>query len=444
MIIKFNKNSMEITTYNFKMIDTKKNFYQNSKINYQINKNNTKLNSYIRNLNRLSLNNMSLKSSDEDNFLNNYESELNHVNKKNKIIKTFKKSKFLGKLKNEFNKNNNKNISKQSYDSFNKFLNRKLIKNLKSPIKILNNDENKFKKIENHKKSFSTGKNQNNNNNIIIPKLFITSTNFENENTLNYTISNNFNFNFNNNNIFSPNKSITSYNFYTPFNKRNSRNSHHTQISSFFSTLNSFNIKKLKLKFLTKDQIKKKYPKKNFQKIFKELDFKTLQTEQQQKNFYNKTFNVVPYTKIQDEKFLKEQKEMEDLLSSEREKKPAEKIAKTNNSGYISMLNKNICYLMEFGDNYLKFSDENFYPRRKEILKKYETIQQNCEIDVKNEKIVNNPRIKTLDKNHFILIKKFYNLKKETKQIEKMENNIINEKNNNNYVNKNIYNKKGY
>jgi len=444
---------MEITTYNFKTYDPKKNFYQNSKINYQIKKNHTKLNSYIRNLNKLSLNNMSLKSSEEDNFLNNYESELNHVNKRNKIIKTFKKSKILGKLKNE-NKNNNinnnnKNRTKQSYDSFNKFLNQKLIKNLKSPIKILNNidDKNRLKNSNlNNKKSFSTGKNNNNNNNnIVIPKLFITSTNLENENTLNYTISNNFNSNYNNNNnnIFSPSKSITSYNFYTPFNKRNSRNSHHTQISSFFSTLNTFNIKKLKLKFLTKEQIKKKYPKKNFQKIFKELDNKTLQTEEQQKIFYNKTFNVIPYTKVQDEKLIKEQKEMEDLLSSEREKKPVEKIAKTNNSGYISMLNKNICYLMEFGDNYLKFSDENFYPRRKEILKKYETIQQNAEVDVKNEKIINNPRIKTLDKNHLILIKKFYNLKKETKEIEKMKDNLLNEKNNN-YVNKNIYNKKGY
>ena len=436
---------MEITTYNFKTFSPKKNFYQNSKIYYEINKNKTKLNSYIRNLNKLSLNNISLKSSEEDKFLNNYESELNYENNKNKIIKSFK-SNILKKIKND-NKNNR---TKQSYDSFNKFLNRKLIKNLKSPIKILNikENENNLKKKEN-KKSFSTGKNHkqnnsNNNNNIIIPKLFITSTNFENENTLNYTISNNFNFNNNNNNIFSPNKSITSYNFYTPFNKRNSRNSHHTQISSFFSTLNTFNIKKLKLKFLTKEQIKKKYPKKNFQKIFKELDSKTLQTEKQQKNFYNKTLNVIPYTKIQDEKLIKEQKEMEDLLSTEREKKPAEKIAKPNNSGYISMLNKNIFYLMEFGDNYLKFSDENFYPRRKEIMKKYETIQQNADVDVKTEKIVNNPRIKSLNKNHLILIKKFYNLKQETKEIDKMKNDFFSNEKNNEFVNKNINNKNGF
>ena len=438
---------MEITTYNFKTFSPKKNFYQNSKIYYEINKNKTKLNSYIRNLNKLSLNNISLKSSEEDKFLNNYEKELNYENNKNKIIKSFK-SNFLGKIQNA-NKNNK---TKQSYDSFNKFLNRKLIKNLKSPIKILNikENENNLKKKEN-KKSFSTGKNHkqnnsNNNNNIIIPKLFITSTNLENENTLNYTISNNFNNNNNNNNnIFSPSKSITSYNFYTPFNKNSiSRNSHHTQISSFFSTLNTFNIKKLKLKFLTKEQIKKKYPKKNFQKIFKELDSKTLQTEKQQKNFYNKTLNVIPYTKIQDEKLLKEQKEMEDLLSTEREKKPAEKIAKPNNSGYISMLNKNIFYLMEFGDNYLKFSDENFYPRRKEIMKKYETIQQNADVDVKTEKIVNNPRIKSLNKNHLILIKKFYNLRQETKEIEKMKNNFFSNEKNNEFVNKNINNKNGF
>ena len=441
---------MEITTYNFKTFSPKKNFYQNSKIYYEINKNKTKLNSYIRNLNKLSLNNISLKSSEEDKFLNNYESELNYENNKNKIIKSFK-SNILKKIKND-NKNNR---TKQSYDSFNKFLNRKLIKNLKSPIKILNNNENNLKNKENIK-SFSTGKsnknyynnnsnnNNNNNKNIIIPKLFITSTNLENENTLNYTISNNFNNNNNNNNIFSPSKSITSYNFYTPFNKNSiSRNSHHTKISSFFSTLNNFNIKKIKLKFLTKDQIKKKYPKKNFQKIFKELDSKTLQTEKQQKNFYNKTLNVIPYTKIQDEKLLKEQKEMEDLLSTEREKKPAEKIAKPNNSGYISMLNKNIFYLMEFGDNYLKFSDENFYPRRKEIMKKYETIQQNADVDVKNEKIVNNPRIKALNKNHLILIKKFYNLKQETKEIDKMKNDFFSNEKNNEFVNKNINNKNG-
>ncbi len=439
---------MEITTYNFKTFSPKKNFYQNSKIYYEINKNKTKLNSYIRNLNKLSLNNISLKSSEEDKFLNNYEKELNYENNRNKIIKPFK-SNFLGKIQNA-NKNNK---TKQSYDSFNKFLNRKLIKNLKSPIKILNikENENNLKKKEN-KKSFSTGKNHkqnnsNNNNNIIIPKLFITSTNLENENTLNYTFSNNFNNNNNNNNnnIFSPSKSITSYNFYTPFNKNSiSRNSHHTQISSFFSTLNTFNIKKLKLKFLTKEQIKKKYPKKNFQKIFKELDSKTLQTEKQQKNFYNKTLNVIPYTKIQDEKLLKEQKEMEDLLSTEREKKPPEKIAKPNNSGYISMLNKNIFYLMEFGDNYLKFSDENFYPRRKEIMKKYETIQQNADVDVKTEKIVNNPRIKSLNKNHLILIKKFYNLRQETKEIEKMKNNFFSNEKNNEFVNKNINNKNGF
>ena len=436
---------MEITTYNFKTFSPKKNFYQNSKIYYEINKNKTKLNSYIRNLNKLSLNNISLKSSEEDKFLNNYEKELNYENNRNKINKSFK-SNFLGKIQ----KANKNNKTKQSYDSFNKFLNRKLIKNLKSPIKILNikENENNLKKKEN-KKSFSTGKNHkqnnsNNNNNIIIPKLFITSTNLENENTLNYTISNNFNNN-NNNNIFSPSKSITSYNFYTPFNKNSiSRNSHHTQISSFFSTLNTFNIKKLKLKFLTKEQIKKKYPKKNFQKIFKELDSKTLQTEKQQKNFYNKTLNVIPYTKIQDEKLLKEQKEMEDLLSTEREKKPPEKIAKPNNSGYISMLNKNIFYLMEFGDNYLKFSDENFYPRRKEIMKKYETIQQNADVDVKTEKIVNNPRIKSLNKNHLILIKKFYNLRQETKEIEKMKNNFFSNEKNNEFVNKNINNKNGF
>ena len=440
---------MEITTYNFKTFSPKKNFYQNSKIYYEINKNKTKLNSYIRNLNKLSLNNISLKSSEEDKFLNNYESELNNENNKNKIIKSFK-SNILKKIQND-NKNNR---TKQSYDSFNKFLNRKLIKNLKSPIKILNNNENNLKNKENIK-SFSTGKsnknyynnnsnnNNNNNKNIIIPKLFITSTNLENENTLNYTISNNFNNN--NNNIFSPSKSITSYNFYTPFNKNSiSRNSHHTKISSFFSTLNNFNIKKIKLKFLTKDQIKKKYPKKNFQKIFKELDYKTLQTEKQQKNFYNKTLNVIPYTKIQDEKLLKEQKEMEDLLSTEREKKPAEKIAKPNNSGYISMLNKNIFYLMEFGDNYLKFSDENFYPRRKEIMKKYETIQQKADVDVKNEKIVNNPRIKALNKNHLILIKKFYNLKQETKEIDKMKNDFFSNEKNNEFVNKNINNKNGF
>ena len=440
---------MEITTYNFKTFSPKKNFYQNSKIYYEINKNKTKLNSYIRNLNKLSLNNISLKSSEEDKFLNNYESELNYENNKNKIIKSFK-SNILKKIQND-NKNNR---TKQSYDSFNKFLNRKLIKNLKSPIKILNNNENNLKNKENIK-SFSTGKsnknyynnnsnnNNNNNKNIIIPKLFITSTNLENENTLNYTISNNFNNN--NNNIFSPSKSITSYNFYIPFNKNSiSRNSHHTKISSFFSTLNNFNIKKIKLKFLTKDQIKKKYPKKNFQKIFKELDYKTLQTEKQQKNFYNKTLNVIPYTKIQDEKLLKEQKEMEDLLSTEREKKPAEKIAKPNNSGYISMLNKNIFYLMEFGDNYLKFSDENFYPRRKEIMKKYETIQQKADVDVKNEKIVNNPRIKALNKNHLILIKKFYNLKQETKEIDKMKNDFFSNEKNNEFVNKNINNKNGF
>ena len=69
---------------------------------------------------------------------------------------------------------------------------------------------------------------------------------------------------------------------------------------------------------------------------------------------------------------------------------------------------------------------------------------QNADVDVKTEKIVNNPRIKSLNKNHLILIKKFYNLRQETKEIEKMKNDFFSNEKNNEFVNKNINNKNGF
>ena len=82
-------------------------------------------------------------------------------------------------------------------------------------------------------------------------------------------------------------------------------------------------------------------------------------------------------------------------------------------AGQINMVNKANSNLIEFGDDYLKLNDIDFYKRGKEIMKKYQDFRILAQ--VKEKPVLNTEgRYKIMGKNNFIIQKKLDALKRES------------------------------
>ena len=106
-----------------------------------------------------------------------------------------------------------------------------------------------------------------------------------------------------------------------------------------------------------------------------------------------------------------EDTEMIDMKQLEKLRN-SEKIPKIGSAGQINMVNRAYSNLMDFGDDYLKLDDIDFYKRKNEIMKKYQNIRINAEVEEKPE--ISDKRYKILNRNNFIIKKKLDALNRET------------------------------
>lgn len=81
-------------------------------------------------------------------------------------------------------------------------------------------------------------------------------------------------------------------------------------------------------------------------------------------------------------------------------------------NGMSSMVTKSNADLMNFGDNYLKINDTEFYHRSKEILNEYQYVRKKADIesDIQGEK---KNRLKNVQRNQLIIIKAFHLMRNE-------------------------------
>jgi hypothetical protein len=183
-------------------------------------------------------------------------------------------------------------------------------------------------------------------------------------------------------------------------------------MNNFFKKVDLFDLKKSKkiqkLKLEKKKiNVKKKYPPEIFNKLINLLKKNIKKTNNITKEMIGESINL----KNIDNKNNNEDIEMIDMKQLEKLRN-SEKIPKIGSAGQINMVNRAYSNLMDFGDDYLKLDDIDFYKRKNEIMKKYQNIRINAEVEEKPEE--SDKRYKILNRNNFIIKKKLDALIRET------------------------------
>ena len=261
--------------------------------------------------------------------------------------------------------------------------------------------------------------NNNNKTNTIIPnlnrrnqkELFITLS--ENNDSYNYYSQNKNGFStINEHNLNGEDKRINSkFNTQTDFFKIK-KNLRQKTMNNFFKKVDLFDLeksKKIQKIRLEKNKIniKKKYPPEIFNKLITLLKKNIKKTNNITKEMIGESINL----KNIDNKNNNEDIEMIDMKQLEKLRN-SEKIPKIGSAGQINMVNRAYSNLMDFGDDYLKLDDIDFYKRKNEIMKKYQNIRINAEVEEKPE--ISDKRYKILNRNNFIIKKKLDALNRET------------------------------
>ena len=183
-------------------------------------------------------------------------------------------------------------------------------------------------------------------------------------------------------------------------------------MNNFFKKVDLFDLeksKKIQKIRLEKNKIniKKKYPPEIFNKLITLLKKNIKKTNNITKEMIGESINL----KNIDNKNNNEDIEMIDMKQLEKLRN-SEKIPKIGSAGQINMVNRAYSNLMDFGDDYLKLDDIDFYKRKNEIMKKYQNIRINAEVEEKPE--ISDKRYKILNRNNFIIKKKLDALNRET------------------------------
>ena len=118
----------------------------------------------------------------------------------------------------------------------------------------------------------------------------------------------------------------------------------------------------------------------------------------------------------------KEESEKEFLIdsntsSNSQKKKMAHVYNKT--AGMLAIIDKASTDIINFGDNYLRLNDADFYMRAKEILKKYNDLRQTAKMDYDTTPIRSRSRAK-IHSNMMIISRKYENIQRESLKLRNM------------------------
>ncbi len=260
----------------------------------------------------------------------------------------------------------------------------------------------------------------NNKKNTIIPNLvrrnqkqfFITLN--ENNDSYNNSPNKNGFSTINEHNLYGKDKRISlKFNTQSDFFKIK-KNLRQNTMNNFFKKVDLFDLKKSKkiqkLKLEKKKiNVKKKYPPEIFNKLINLLKKNIKKTNNITKEMIGESINLKNIDNNNNKNI--EDTEMIDMKQLEKLRN-SEKIPKIGSAGQINMVNRAYSNLMDFGDDYLKLDDIDFYKRKNEIMKKYQNIRINAEVEEKPEE--SDKRYKILNRNNFIIKKKLDALNRDT------------------------------
>jgi hypothetical protein len=187
-------------------------------------------------------------------------------------------------------------------------------------------------------------------------------------------------------------------------------------MDDFFKTEDLFNLeqaKKKQKKNNNKINIKQKYPQETFNKLIDNFNVNHKKTDNLSKEMIKNLEENKPLFFIN--KNIEQNKEdTEDIVDMQQLEKQrnSEKVPKIGSTGQINMVNRANSNLIEFGDDYLKLNDIDFYKRGREIMRKYQIIRINAEVKEKPVETLET-RHKLMIKNNFLIKKKLDALKRE-------------------------------
>ena len=187
-------------------------------------------------------------------------------------------------------------------------------------------------------------------------------------------------------------------------------------MDDFFKTADLFNLEQAKKKQKKKQlenkiNIKQKYPQETFYKLIDNFNVNHKKTDNLSKEMIKNLEENKPLFFIN--KNIEQNKEdTEDIVDMQQLEKQrnSEKVPKIGSTGQINMVNRANSNLIEFGDDYLKLNDIDFYKRGREIMRKYQIIRINAEV---KEKPVETLETRHKIKNNFLIKKKLDALKRE-------------------------------
>ena len=220
-------------------------------------------------------------------------------------------------------------------------------------------------------------------------------------------------------NILTPEKEIN-YKFITQTNFfKTKRNLRPKTMDNFFKKVDIFNLEKAKKiqrrkKLERKIDFKKKYPKERFETLINNFKKENVKTTNLSKEMIKNLEENKPMIFI-NKNIEQNKQDTEDIIDMHQLEKQrnSEKVPKMGFAGQINMVNKANSNLIEFGDDYLKLNDIDFYKRGKEIMKKYQDFRILAQ--VKEKPVLNTEgRYKIMGKNNFIIQKKLDALKRES------------------------------
>ena len=103
--------------------------------------------------------------------------------------------------------------------------------------------------------------------------------------------------------------------------------------------------------------------------------------------------------------------------SNSQKKKMAHVYNKT--AGMLAIIDKASADIINFGDNYLRLNDADFYMRAKEILKKYNDLRQTAKMDYDTTPIRSRSRAK-IHSNMMTISRKYENIQRESLKLRNM------------------------
>ena len=167
---------------------------------------------------------------------------------------------------------------------------------------------------------------------------------------------------------------------------------------------------------LTLFDIQRKFPKNKYNLICKTIDENVKRDTIYSNQLMQKTIKTPLLTEH------KEESEKEFLVdnntsSNSQKKKMAHVYNKT--AGMLAIIDKASADIINFGDNYLRLSDADFYLRAKEILKKYNDLRQTAKMDYDTAPVRSRSRAK-IHSNMMIISRKYENIQRESLKLRNM------------------------